>query len=100
ALSNLCIYLLNKCMTNHIKHKGIKRRIAHLDMDAFFASVELLRYPELRGQPVVIGGRSKPPKRDQHGQFVFQRLSSYVGRGVVTTATYEARAFGVHSAMG
>ncbi|MGB3837051.1 DNA polymerase IV [Castellaniella sp.] len=71
------------------------RRIAHLDMDAFFASVELLRYPELRGQPVVIGGRGEPP---QDGRYA--RLRDYVGRGVITTATYEARALGVHSAMG
>jgi DNA polymerase-4 len=71
------------------------RRIAHLDMDAYFASVELLRYPELRGQPVVIGGGRK---RAAPGGF--QRLSGYAGRGVVTTCTYEARAFGVRSGMG
>ncbi|WP_066042731.1 DNA polymerase IV [Herbiconiux solani] len=53
--------------------------ILHVDMDAFFASVELLDHPELRGLPVIIGGRS--------------------ARSVVTSATYEARAFGVHSAM-
>ena len=64
------------------------RRIAHLDMDAFYASVELLRRPDLRGQPVIVGGR-----RDA-GQGV-----SYRGRGVVTTASYEARAFGVKSGM-
>jgi DNA polymerase IV len=73
------------------------RRIAHLDMDAFYASVELLRYPELRGQPVVIGGRRA--KGVAEGE-AFTRLRSYAGRGVVTTATYEARAFGVHSGLG
>ena len=72
-------------------------RIAHLDMDAYFASVELLRYPELRGQPVVIGGRRRTALAEAQG---FQRLSTYAGRGVVTTATYEARAFGVRSGMG
>src|ERR1700689_2427031 len=74
------------------------RRIAHLDMDAFYASVELLRYPELRGLPVVIGGGHRRPAvsgREQHA-----RLRDYAGRGVATTATYEAREFGVHSAMG
>ena len=80
--------------------------IAHLDMDAFYASVELLRYPELRGKPVVIGGG----RRHQPTEYVdpvthavvrsFASLRGYVGRGVVTTATYEARALGVHSAMG
>jgi len=58
------------------------RRIAHLDMDAFYASVELLSRPDLRGRPVAIGGRGDPTRR-----------------GVVTTATYEARAFGIHSGM-
>ena len=77
-----------------------ERRIAHLDMDAFFASVELLKYPELRGQPVVVGGRSLVPQRLQDGRWQFPLLREYAGRGVVTTATYPARAFGVHSGMG
>ncbi|WP_373989596.1 DNA polymerase IV [Duganella sp. BuS-21] len=77
-----------------------ERRIAHLDMDAFFASVELLSYPQLRGQPVVIGGRGNAPEQGADGALVFKRLRDYVGRGVITTATYEARAFGVGSAMG
>lgn len=78
----------------------MSRRIAHLDMDAFYASVELLRYPELRGLPVVIGGRAAQPGVAPDGTRRFPRLKDYVGRGVVTTATYEARALGVHSAMG
>jgi DNA polymerase-4 len=58
------------------------RRILHLDMDAFFASVELLRRPDLRNKPVIIGGRGDPTRR-----------------GVVATCTYEARKFGVRSGM-
>lgn len=78
-----------------------QRRIAHLDMDAFYASVELLRYPELRGQAVVIGGRSlHQPTINNDGTRAFAKLRDYAGRGVVTTSTYEARALGVFSAMG
>lgn len=90
------------------------RRIAHLDMDAFFASVELLRYPQLRGLPLVIGGARRqgedallrsPGGREPRAPHTvpvadFPLLRDYVGRGVITTATYEARQFGVGSAMG
>jgi DNA polymerase-4 len=89
----------------------LPRRIAHLDMDAFYASVELLRYPQLQGLPVVIGGRRR---RDDDALLLkhadlplseipvaeFPLLKDYAGRGVITTATYAARAFGVGSAMG
>ncbi|MBK9574640.1 MAG: DNA polymerase IV [Rhodoferax sp.] len=95
------------------------RRIAHLDMDAFYASVELLRYPQLKGLPVVIGGGRRAiddllarlqvahPERHWTSDDLadipvdfFPRLKDYVGRGVITTATYAARQFGVGSAMG
>ncbi|MEP6655604.1 MAG: DNA polymerase IV [Betaproteobacteria bacterium] len=82
------------------------RLIAHLDMDAFYASVELLRYPELRGRAVVIGGgrRHQPDETADPTTGVvtrtFHTLHGYTGRGVITTATYEARALGLHSAQG
>ncbi len=102
---------------------NLTRRIAHLDMDAFYASCELMRYPQLRGLPVVIGGgrrreddllaimQQRQPDNDWRAENLqdrldhipveaFPRLDGYAGRGVITTATYEARQFGVGSAMG
>ena len=87
------------------------RRIAHLDMDAFYASVELLRYPQLKGLPVVIGGERRAQdetlRQTYEGHTLadiavddFPRLKDYTGRGVITTATYAARQFGVGSALG
>ena len=103
------------------------RRIAHLDMDAFYASVELLRYPQLKDLPVVIGGgrdnvaaalellRQQAAEDEPDLEWnaaaqraalrripiaAFGRLADYTGRGVITTATYAARKFGVGSAMG
>ena len=92
-------------------------------MDAFYASVELLRYPQLQGLPVVIGGgrrraddllpllQAAQPEADWTAENyperlaeipvnLFPRLRDYTGRGVITTATYAARQFGIGSAMG
>ena len=60
----------------------VTRWVLHVDLDQFIAAVEMLRRPELRGRPVVVGGDGDPTKR-----------------GVVSTASYQARAHGVHSGV-
>jgi DNA polymerase IV len=61
----------------------MSRTILHVDMDAFYAAVEMRDHPELRGKPVIVGSDPKEGK----------------GRGIVSTCSYEARKFGVHSAQ-
>lgn len=76
-------------------------RICHIDMDSYFVSTEILRYPDLKGVAAVVGGGSQhQPKVMADGTRQYARLKDYVGRGVVTTSTYEARALGVFSGMG
>ena len=73
--------MLSKTRNDHnqISH----RMILHIDLDAFFASVEEVNHPELKGRPIIVGADPKQGK----------------GRGVVSTCNYEARKFGLHSAM-
>ncbi|MCB1314472.1 MAG: hypothetical protein KDK27_00890, partial [Leptospiraceae bacterium] len=66
-----------------VKSQAPQRTIVHVDMDAFFAAIEQLDHPELRGKPVIIGADPRKGK----------------GRGVVSTCSYEAREYGIHSAM-
>ncbi len=63
-----------------VQKKGVEKYILHIDMDAFFAAVEIRDNPSLKGKPIIVG-------------------ASPNGRGVVTTCSYEARAFGIHSGM-
>lgn len=74
------LFVFNFTLNMKSDDHTLQRKIIHIDMDAFYASVEQRDFPEYRGKPLVVGG---PPE----------------GRGVVATASYEARKFGIKSAM-
>ncbi len=63
--------------------RSMARTILHVDMDAFFAAVEQRDHPEYRGKPLIVGADPK----------------NGLGRGIVSTCSYEARKFGIHSAQ-
>ena len=63
-----------------VKLMSVQRKIIHIDMDAFYASVEQRDYPEYRNKPLIVGGKPN-------------------SRGVVAACSYEARKFGIHSAV-
>src|SRR5262245_45281977 len=93
----------NGVVQGRLWEQSVRRWVAHVDMDAFFASVEQRDDPRLNDQPVVVC--NSPFSMDRLGELIAQARTQAQGeyirgiRGVVASASYEARIFGVRSAM-